>query len=236
MSTTSRLFIYLLFFSIVIVPTTAQVGFSDQSGGFGPFIGMVRSNLLQPARAGEKTGILDMYHGWEAGVKSELYRTKWMRGNLMASFVQQGASEYFEVENTTRPVDIDLQQIKLALNPLIFKIGDDFFHGYAGGGIYGSYIIKQEFSDPSIASQYWSSGDELTGRDVGLDFTAGIHIWKFDIEAHAQYGLLELGTRWDGSTVKHQFFGLHLAYLWVNNHLTVKSCRKTRKSNPKSRM
>ena len=126
--------------------------------------------------------------------------------------------------------------MKLAVNPLIFKVGDDFFHGYVGGGVYGSYIIKQELSDPSVADRYWSSGEELNGRDVGLDFTAGIHVWKFDIEAHAQYGLLELGERWDGTSVKHQFFGLHIAYLWVNNHLTVKSCRDTRKSNPKSRM
>ncbi|MCB0668902.1 MAG: hypothetical protein KDC80_23925 [Saprospiraceae bacterium] len=236
MSTVLRLFVSLLFFFILILPSDAQIGFSDQSGGFGPFIGLVQSNLLQPARVGDKVGVLDMYHGWEAGIKSELYRTKWMRGNLMASYLQQGATEYFEVENSTRSVDIGLQQIKLALNPLIFKVGDDFFHGYAGGGIYGSYIIKQELSDPSIADQYWTNGDELTGRDVGLDFIAGIHIWKFDIEAHAQYGLLELGKRWDGSTVKHQFFGLHIAYLWVNNHLTVKSCRDSRKSNPKNRM
>lgn len=236
MSTVLRFLICLSFLSSGLLPLSAQINFSDQSGGFGPFIGLVGSNLLQPQKVGEKVSVLDMYRGWEAGIKSELFRTKWMRGNLLASYVKQGATEYFEVENTSTPVDIDLQQIKLALNPLIFKVGDDLFHGYLGGGIYGSYIINQEISEPSLTGQYWTSGDELKGRDVGLDFVAGFHIWKFDIEAHAQYGLLELGTRWDGSPVKHQFFGLHIAYLWVNNHLTVKSCRDTRKSNPKSRM
>ncbi|MBK8504750.1 MAG: hypothetical protein IPL46_22595 [Saprospiraceae bacterium] len=62
--------------------------------------------------------------------------------------------------------------------------------------------------------QYWTSGDELKGGDIGLDLAAGIHIWSFDIEAHAQYGLLDLGTRWDGSTVRHQFF-------WTQSDLPV---------------
>jgi len=236
MSKALKLAICLIFLTIGISSVSGQIGFSDQSGGFGPFIGLVRSNLKQPQVGGSKVGVLDMYQGWEAGLKSEIYRTRWMRGNVMASFVSQGASEVFTVENTSRPVDIDLQQIKLAVNPLLFKIGDDFFHGYFGGGVYGSYIINQKISDPDIADQYWTSGNELSGRDLGLDFAAGVHIWKFDIEAHAQYGLLDLGTRWDGSTVRHQFFGIHLAYLWVNNHLTVKSCKDTRKSNPKTRM
>jgi hypothetical protein len=236
MSTVTRLFVCLFILSTGTLQLHSQVNFSDQAGGFGPFIGLIRSNLKQPQLGGDKTGVLDMYQGWEAGLKSEMYRTQWLRGNILASFVQQGATEYFQTENTVRPVDIDLQEIKLAVNPLLFKVGSDFFHGYLGGGIYGSYIINEKISDPDLVGQYWTSGDELKGGDIGLDLTAGIHIWSFDIEAHAQYGLLDLGARWDGSTVRHQFFGLSLTYLYVNQHVTRKSCRDTRKSNPKSRM
>ena len=213
----------------------AQINFSDQSGGFGPYLGLIRSNLKQPTPGG-KQGVFDMYQGFEVGIKSELYRTQWMRGNLIASYLQQGAHENFDVENTNQPVDVNLKQVKLALNPLLFKAGSDMIHGYVGGGVYGSYIIEQGISDEALRDQYWSGAEELSGKDVGLDLVAGIHVWAFDIEAHAQYGFLELGTRWDGSPVKHKFFGLSIAYLYVNQHVTRKNCRDTKKSNPKNRL
>ena len=207
---------------------SAQVNFSDQSGGFGPFFGLVRSNLKQPQVGGGSQSLSDMYHGWEAGIKSELYRTKWLRGNLMASYVQQGANEYFQADGNSVPVEVNLKEVKLALNPILFKVGGDYLHGYIGGGIYGSYIIEQELSNPELTAEYWNGAEKLSGADYGLDFTAGIHIWQFDIEAHAQYGLADLGTRWDGSPVRHNFFGISIAYLYVNQHLTVKSCRDHR--------
>jgi hypothetical protein len=233
MSKLSMCFVCLFMASYGLVHLQGQVNFSDQSGGFGPFIGLIRSNLKQPQPGGEKLGILDGYKGWEAGLKSEIYRTRWMRGNVMASYMKLGATEYFQSENVNRPVDVELQELKLAVNPLLFKVGNDFLHGYFGGGIYGSYIIDQKISEPDLEGQLWSA-DQLKASDVGLDFAAGIHVWYFDIEAHAQYGLVDQGTRVDGSPVRHQFYGLSIAYLWVNQHLTVKSCRDNRKSGPKS--
>ena len=231
-----KLLVCLVMASFGLFPLQAQTSFSDQSGGFGPFVGLIRSNLKQPLPDGIQQGILDGYKGWEAGLKSEIYRTRWMRGNVMASYLQLGAIEYFQDENVTRPVDVDLQALKLAVNPLLFKVGDDFLHGYAGGGFYGSYIIKQRISEKDLEGNLWSGGGELSARDLGLDFVAGIHIWYFDIEAHAQYGMLDLGTRLDGSTVRHQYYGLSIAFLWVNQHLTVKSCRDTRKNNVRNKM
>ena len=219
------LFFTLLFFSNQLL---AQAQFSDQAGGFGPFIGLVRSNLKQPQLGGGQQSIADMYQGWEVGIKSELYRTKWLRGNLMASYVQQGANEYFEAGNSSQPIEVNLKEVKLALNPLLFKVGGDYLHGYIGGGVYGSYIVEQSISNPELSAQYWNGAEKLSGADVGIDVAAGIHIWQFDIEAHAQYGLVDLGTRWDGSPVRHNFFGLSIAYLYVNQHLTVKSCRDHR--------
>ena len=218
----------LLILIFTAVSAIAQINFSDQGGGFGPYVGLVKSNLGQHLSGGEKQGVSDMHQGFELGFKSELYRTRWMRGNLMAGYMQYGSKEYYSVENTVNPVEVELSAVKVALNPILFKVGGDNIHGYFGGGAYGSYLIKQSISQPDLSEQYWSGERKIKGADAGLDFVAGIHLYHFDIEAHAQYGLLDLGTRWDGSAVKQQFYGIHIAYLYVNQHVTRKSCRDHR--------
>lgn len=201
----------------------AQINFSEQAGGFGPYVGLSKSSLQQNY-GGEDQSLSEMYQGFELGLKTELYRTRWMRGNIIAAYSQQGANEYVELDNSMTPMELEMKQVKLVFDPIMFKAGPDFYHFYAGGGIYGSYLIEQTFTDPEMATRQWQEG-ELSKRDFGLDFAAGIHLRHFDIEARAQYGLSDLATRFDGSVVRTQFFGISIAYLYVNQHLTVKSCR-----------
>lgn len=206
----------------------AQIQFSQQAGGFGFYGGLTLSQLEQPIDLGQPETKIPYLKGFEAGVKSEVYRTRWMRGNVMLGYAQMGANEWVQMEGAWQPTTIDLQQIKFALNPFIFKAGGDFFHGYIGGGGYGSFMINQEITGPMPQENYWTDASELTKYDFGLDLLAGIHVWNFDIEFHAQYGMNELGIRPDGSIAKQQFYSITLSYLYVNQHLTIKSCRDHR--------
>ncbi len=201
----------------------SQIQFTEQSGGVGLYVGYLQSDLRQP-ESPKFPSVSSIHTGWEIGIKKEMYRTKWMRGNVMIGYAQLGAEEWMQEESNWTQANIDLQAIKLAFDPIFLKAGNDNFHVYAGGGLYGTFIFDQQ---PSI-TPYWSSGDELSNVDGGLDIAAGIHIWRFDIEFHAQYGLSELGRRLDNSIVKQRFFGVHLTYLHVNQHVTVKSCRDKR--------
>ncbi len=218
----STLFVAMLMIGANIV--SGQVSFTDQAGGFGPFIGRVASNLGQPTIPGQPESKITDHQGWEFGLKSEIYRTNYLRGNLMASYIELGAKEYIPTETDFREVNVNLKAVKAALNPLLLKLGSDFLHGYAGAGIYGTFLIDQEVAADVNTEDYWQQ-KELKEIDYGLDLVAGIHIWSFDIEFHAQLGAAELGKRFDNSPVKQQFFGISLAYLYVNQHVTRKSCK-----------
>lgn len=219
-----KYFLALSLLFVCSIHAMAQLTFTDQAGGFGPFIGRVVSNLGQPMIEGQPSSSIFDHQGWEFGIKSEIYRTTYLRGNLMASYIQLGSREFIPSETDFREVNVNLQAIKVALNPLLFKIGNDFIHGYAGAGIYGTFLFDQEVESDVNTDNYWQS-EELKEIDYGLDLVAGVHVWSFDIEFHAQLGASEMGKRFDGTPVKQQFFGISLAYLYVNQHVTRKSCK-----------
>ena len=220
---------FLRILGIVVIVCTlvmhgkAQLTFTDQAGGFGPYGGLVWSTLGQPAIDGAKT---QYQQGFEVGIKSELYRFNHLRGNLSGGYMKLGAKEYIQSENNFTEAEVDLQAFKAALDPLLIKVGNDFIHGYAGGGVYGTFFIEQEVTSPSPNEEYWNGAAELDKFDYGVSAVAGVHVWNFDIEFKAQFGLAELGQRVDQSLAKQQFYSLTLAYLWVNQHTTVKTCKR----------
>ncbi len=220
-----KLLFSLLIVSFACTAGMSQLYFSKESGGFGPYVGVVRSHLMAPS--GNNTGFVQQ--GYEAGLKAELYRTEWLRGNVMFGWMQHGAQERFIAENAEGLATINLQSMKLNLMPVMLKWGGDKLHAYIGGGAYGAFMIKQDVDAPGLSGNYWQEGNELASTDYGIDISAGIHVWQFDIEFKLQRGLLDLGTRLDGSTVRNRTAGIHLAFLWVNNHTEVKSCRDKRK-------
>lgn len=214
--------------TVILICTIAtsygQLSFTQQAGGFGPFIGRVVSNLGQPMLSGQPEGSILDHQGWEFGLKSEIYRTNWLRGNLMASYIELGAKEWIPSETDFRELEFNLKAIKAAIDPLIFKVGDDFIHGYIGGGIYGTFFFDQELVSTASTENYVVDGD-VKEIDFGLDLTAGVHIWSFDLEFHAQYGARDIGQRFDGTGIRQEFYGIHLAYLYVNQNVTRKTCR-----------
>ena len=216
----------LLFTFFILANAKAQLSFTDQAGGFGPFGGYVLSTLQQPLLPGAPATKTAYQEGFEVGIKSELYRFNYLRGNLSASYIQLGSKEWSQSENTFSEVDVNLKAFKASFDPLLFKIGSDFIHGYAGGGVYGTFFIEQEVNPDQYSTDYWNGNAELKKFDYGLNAVAGVHIWSFDIELKAHYGLAELGQRFDNSLSKQQFYSLTLAYLWVNQHVTVKSCKR----------
>ncbi len=220
-----RLLGLIVFSSILGLSASGQMSFTDQAGGFGPFGGYVISTLKQPGLDGSATDRSLYRKGFEVGIKSEMYRFRYLRGNIMASYIRLGAHEYLPGENNLQDVEVDLQAFKAAFNPFLFKVGNDFLHGYAGGGGYGTFYINQEVSAQQPLENYWNGEQELRKFDYGLDLVAGVHVWNFDIEFHAQLGMADLGERFDNTLAKQQFFSITLAYLYVNQHVTVKSCK-----------
>ncbi len=220
----SRLLTLFSFFILGSSGIFAQVSFTDQAGGFGPIVGRVVSNLGQPVLPGAPESSIFDKQGWELGLKSEIYRTTWMRGNLMASYVELGAKEWRPNETSFTEVDVNLKAVKAAVNPILFKVGNDFIHGYAGGGVYGTFFFDQEI-ESSIPTEDYFQEDKLKEIDYGLDLAAGIHIWSFDIEFHAQYSWRDIGHRYDDTAVRQEFYGLSIAYLYVNQNVTRKNCR-----------
>ena len=142
----------LLFTFFILVNAKAQLSFTDQAGGFGPFGGYVLSTLKQPLLAGAPADKIAYREGFEVGLKSELYRFNYLRGNLTASYIQLGSAEWAQSENTFSEVDVSLKAFKASFDPLLFKIGSDFIHGYAGGGVYGTFFVDQEVSPDQYAT------------------------------------------------------------------------------------
>ncbi len=216
----------LVFTVMLLSSASAQLTFTDQAGGFGPFGGLVLSTLKQPIPTASTVDKISYKQGFEAGLKSELYRFRYLRGNLSASYIQLGSIEYAQTENSFAETEVNLKAFKAALDPFLFKIGNDFIHGYAGGGAYGTFFFEQEVSPTSYADDYWNGQQELKKFDYGVSAVAGVHIWSFDIEFKAQFGLSDLGTRFDNTLARQQFYSITLAYLYVNQHVTVKSCKR----------
>ena len=216
----------VVFTLFVLASAKAQLTFTDQAGGFGPFGGLVMSTLKQPVPTGAPASDIQYANGFEVGIKSELYRFRYLRGNLSASYIQLGAPEFAQTENTFINTDVSLKAFKAALDPFLFKIGNDFIHGYAGGGAYGTFFFEQAVTPDDYTLGYWNGQDELKKFDYGVSAVAGVHIWSFDLEVKAQYGLSDLGIRSDLSAARQQFYSLTLAYLWVNQHTTVKTCKR----------
>ncbi len=216
----------VIFTIIMIVNARAQLSFTDQAGGFGPFGGYVLSTLKQPLLAGIPSDKVAYHEGFEVGIKSELFRFRYLRGNLSASYIQLGAMEWAPSENTLNEVDVTIKAFKAALDPFLFKVGTDFIHGYAGGGVYGTFFFNQGITPDLYSTEYWNGQTELKKFDYGVNAVAGMHIWSFDVEFKAQYGLAELGQRFDNTQAKQKFFSITLAYLYVNQHVTVKSCKR----------
>ena len=223
------LFSMLIIFVFGFQQLSAQFTLSPESGAFGIFGGVVLSELGQIAPPASTGLSHQLKQGFEVGVKKEIYRSQWLKGNLYASYLQLGSQEYYQEENIYKEATVDLKAIKVALTPLLLKVGGDFVHGYAGGGMYGTYFIEQSVSSPLInGDDYWSNGPELEKIDYGLNLLAGFHLWNFQLEFHAQYGKQKLGDRFDGSVAKQEFYSLTLAYMFINRDITRKSCKDTR--------
>ena len=201
---------------------------SDNDGLFGFYGGYVLSHLDQPLNAGY-TNNERMYHtGFEAGVKAEMYRGLYFRGNSTLSWFQSGSTEFYQSGDQYQQMDVNLQSIKLTINPLVFKTFGDFFQLYAGGGMYGSYILNQEVIQHNPAF-ILNEVDELEKIDLGAHALAGINIWNFEIEANIGYGIVDLAMREDGTGARQRFGSITLAYIMDRVTREVKNCKDKRR-------
>ena len=62
-----------VFTFVLVASVKAQLTFTDQAGGFGPFGGYVLSTLKQPLLAGAPADKVTYREGFEVGIKSELF-------------------------------------------------------------------------------------------------------------------------------------------------------------------
>ncbi len=225
---TPRLLVFSLLLAFVgYLNAEAQFIMSPEAGAFGVYGGVIKSDLGQRALS-TSPAQARYYDGFEVGIKNEFYRTDWAKGNIYVAYAQLGANEWVDLEAGTVPVTIDLQTVKFALDPLIFKAGSDFVHGYLGGGLFGAYFFDQQIEGLTSTEDYWVLGPDLAQLDYGLDLLAGVHVWNFQLELHAQFGRRELGQRADGTVAKSKFFGVSLAYMFINRNITRKNCKDTR--------
>ncbi|MDH3652095.1 MAG: hypothetical protein OEQ53_20580, partial [Saprospiraceae bacterium] len=203
-----------------------QFVMTPEAGAFGLFGGLIRSDLGQVSMIEEAGLSHRVYQGFEVGLKAEMYRTELFKGNVYASYIQLGSHEYGDIESSSSEMTVDLQAAKAVITPLMLKAGTDFVHGYAGGGVYGMYIFDQVVNGTTNAQDQWASGPELKELDYGLNLVAGMHVWNLELEVHAQYGLAELGERFDGTIAKSKFYGVSLSYMFIQRDMTRKSCRR----------
>jgi hypothetical protein len=220
--------VFSLLFTFSIRESTAQIMMSPEAGSFGLYGGIVQSSLGKQPLA-ENAGLSHQYFsGYEVGIKKELYRGDWFKGNLYIGYLQFG-SEEFNLESTvSQNTTVDLKAVKVAVTPLLLKAGSDFIHGYAGGGAFGSMIIEQSIEGYEGSNDYWTTGEELEKIDYGLHLQAGVHVWNFELEFNAQFGQQELGLRRDESKAESTFYSLTLSYMFINRNITRKSCKDTR--------
>ena len=201
---------------------------SAEDGLFGLYGGYVFSYLNQPMSEFFPDGKRTYQQGWEAGIKIEMWRGLYVRGNATLSYQQTGAIEYFGTEAGSDPMEIDLQSVRLSVNPLVFKTPGDFFHLYGGGGFYGSYIFKQDITNPHedfILNDEGMMGD----KDLGVNILGGVNLYNIELEIQVGFGLVNLAERLDGSPAKQRFASVSLAYMFDRDRTTTKSCKDKRR-------
>ena len=221
----------VLFFTGTCVSINAQnysvTNLSDHEGLFGIFGGFVLSHLDQPL----SEGYLDhkrLYHqGYEAGIKLEMYRSNFIRGNTTVSYQQTGSSEWYQNGDQWEQMDVNLQSIRLSINPLMLKSPGDFFHVYAGGGFYGSYIFKQDFVNPH-PDFIRNESNEIDNKDIGLNAMVGMRVWNFEVELQAGYGFLDLTTRADETVARQRYYSANISFLLDKVIRERKSCKDKR--------
>ena len=224
-------YFHVVVFALIILfapEGKAQIMMSPESGAFGLYGGIVQSSLGKQPLA-ESAGFSHQYYsGFEFGIKKELYRGDWFKGNLYIGYLQFGSEEFHQEAPEWQNTTIDIKAVKLAMTPLLLKVGSDAIHGYAGGGAFGSLLIEQSIQGYEGANDYWTSGEELEKIDYGLHLQAGVHVWNFELEFNAQFGQQELGLRIDESVAESTFYSLTLSYMFINRNITRKNCKDTR--------
>ena len=201
---------------------------SDQEGLFGFFGGYVLSHLDQPINEGY-TNNQRIYHtGFEGGVKVEMYRGIYFSGHSTLSYFQSGSTEFYQNGEQWQQMDIDLQSVKLVINPLVWRTYGGLFHVFAGGGMYGSYIIKQEMSqyNPEFLL---NNVDELNKLDLGVHGVAGFKFWNIEVEAAVGYGFIDLAERTNANPARQRFGSISMAYMFDRVIRETKSCKDKRR-------
>ena len=125
-------------------------------------------------------------------------------------------------------MEINLQSVKLSINPLIFKTPGDFFHVYGGGGFYGSYIFNQEILNPHQDFILDSKGN-VDNKDLGVNLLGGVNFWNLEVEVQVGFGMLGIAKRIDESKAQQRFASVTLAYMFDRDKTEVKSCKDKRK-------